>query len=236
MISPIPQPRLKGYRFPRSIISDAIWAYHRFALTLRDVEDLLAERGVTVSYEIIRAWVGKFGVQIAERVRAARKQPTDKWHLDEVVIAIREKKHWLWRAVDSNCEVLDILVQTRRNTRAAKRFISRLIARWGMPRVMITDKLRSYGAALRKLRLAVDHLSHKGLNNRVEGSHRPTRKREKIQGRFKSAHQAQRFLAIHEETANLFRPRSHKMNATTFRQNRVDAFCLWDKYASELAA
>ena len=236
MISPIPQPRLKGYRFPRSIISYAVWAYHRFALSLRDVEDLLAERGVTVSYETIRAWAGKFGAQIAKRVRAARKQPTDKWHLDEVVIAIRGKKHWLWRAVDSNGEVLDILVQTRRNACAAKRFISRLIARWGMPRVIITDKLRSYGAALRKLGLAVDHRSHKGLNNRVEGSHRPTRKREKIQGRFKSARQAQRFLAIHEETANLFRPRRHKMNATTFRQNRADAFCQWDKYASELAA
>lgn len=224
MISPIPQPRLKGYRFPRSIISYAIWAYHRFALSLRDVEDLLAERGVTVSYETIRAWFGKFGSQIAKRVRAARKQPTDKWHLDEVVIVIREKKHWLWRAVDSNGEVLDILVQTRRNARAAKRFISRLICRWGLPRVIITDKLRSYGAALRKLGLSVDHRAHKGLNNRVEGSHRPTRKREKIQGRFKSARQAQRFLAVHDETAYLFRPHRHKMNVTTFRQNRADAF------------
>jgi putative transposase len=156
--------------------------------------------------------------------------------LDEVVIAMRGKKHWLWRAVDSTGEVLDILVQTRRNARAAKRFISRLVAGWGMPRVIIADKLRSYGAALRKLGLAVDHRSHKGLNNRVEGSHRPTRKREKIQGRFKSARQAQRFLAIHEETANLFRPRRHKINATTFRQNRAYVFCQRDKYASELAA
>lgn len=153
-----------------------------------------------------------------------------------MVIAIRGKKHWLWRAVDSNGEVLDILVQTRRNARAAKRFIYRLIARWGMPRVIITDKLRSYGAALRKRGLAVDHRSHEGLTNRVEGSHSPVRKREKIQGRFKPARQAQRFLAIHEETANLLRPRRHKMNATTFRQNRADAFCQRDKYASELAA
>lgn len=236
MISPIHQPRLKSYRFPRSIISYAVWAYHRFALSLRDVEDLLAECDVTVIYETIRAWVGKFGAQIAKRVRAARKQPTDKWPSGEGVIAIRGNKHWLWRAVDSNGEVLDILVQTRRNARAAKRFISRLIARLGMPRVIFTDKLRSYGAALRKLGLAVDHRSHKGLNNRVEGSHRPTRKREKTQGPFKSARQAQRFLAIHEETANLFRPRRHKMNATTFRQNRADASCQWDKYASELAA
>ena len=236
MISQTSQPRLKGYRFPRSIVSYAVWAYHRFALSLRDVEDLLAERGVTVIYETIRAWVGKFGAQIAKRVRAARRQPTNKWHLDEVVITIRGKKHWLWRAVDSNGEILDILVQTRRNARAAKRFISRLIARWGMPRVIITDKLRSYSAALRKLGLAVDHRAHKGLNNRIEGSHRPTRKREKVQGRFKSARQAQRFLAVHDETANLFRPRRHTMTATTFRQKRADAFCEWAGCASELAA
>lgn len=236
MISQTFQPRLKGYRFPRSIISYAVWAYHRFALSLRDVEDLLAERGVTVSYETIRAWVGKFGAQIAKRVRAARRQPTDKWHLDEVVITIRGKKHWLWRAIDSNGEILDILVQTRRNARAAQRFISRLIARWGMPRVIITDKLRSYGAALRKLGLAVDHRAHKGLNNRIEGSRRPTRKREKVQGRFKSARQAQRFLAVHDETANLFRPRRDTMSATTYRQKRADAFCEWAGCASELAA
>ncbi len=146
-----------------------------------------------LSYETIRAWVGKFAPQIAKRVRAARWRPTDKWHLDEKVIMINGVRHWLWRAVDSNGEVLDIFVQSRRNARAAKRFISRLITHWGEPRVIVTDKLRSNGAALRKLGLNVDH--------------RPTRKREKIQGRFKSARQAQRFLSVHDETADLFRPR-----------------------------
>ncbi len=199
---------------------------------MRDVEDLLAERGDTVSYETIRAWAGKFGAQIAKRVRAARRQPTDKWHLDEVVITIRGKKHWPWRAVDSNGEILDLLVQTRRNARAAKRIISRLLARWGMPRVIITDKLPSYSAVLRKLGLAMDHRAHKGC----EGSHRLTRKREKILGRFKSARQAQRFLAVHDETANLFRPRRHTMTATTFRRKRADAFCEWAGCAIELAA
>lgn len=160
-----------------------------------------------LSYETIRAWVGKFAAQIAKRVRAARSRPTDKWHVDEVVIMINGVRHWLWRAVDSNGEVLDIFVQSRRNARAAKRFISRLITHWGEPRVIVTDKLRSYGAALRKLGLNVDHRAHKELNNRIEGSHRPTRKRKKIQGRFKSARQAQRFLSVHDETANLFRPR-----------------------------
>ncbi len=138
MISQISQPRLKGYRFPRSIISYAGSAYHRFALSLRD-EDLLAERGIKVSYETIRSWVRKFGTQIAKHVRAARQQPSDKWHLDEGVIIIRGVKHWLWRAVAGNGEVLDILVQSRRNARAAKRFIARLVARWGTPRVIVAD-------------------------------------------------------------------------------------------------
>lgn len=236
MIRQIPQPRLKGYRFRRSIISCAVWAYHRFALGLRDVEDLLAERGIIVSYETIRAWVGKFGAQIAKRIRSVRIQPSDKWHLDEVAIMIRGRKHWLWRAVDSNGTVLDILVQTRRNARAAKRFIARPIARWGKPRVIITDKLRSYGAALRKPGLDADHRAHKGLNNRIEGSHRPTRKREKIQGRFKSARQAQRFLTVHDETANLFRLRRHKITASQYRQTRATAFNHWNDCAGALRA
>lgn len=148
MIGHVSAPRLKGHRFPRSIISYAVWAYYRFSLSLRDVEALLAERGVVVSYGSIRAWVGQFGSQIAKRVRAVRPRLTDKWHLDEVALMINGMRHWLWRAVDSNGEVLDILVQTRRNARAAERFISRLITRWGERRVIVTDKLCSYGAAL----------------------------------------------------------------------------------------
>ena len=131
MISQVSAPRLKGHRFPRSIISYTVWAYHRFSLSLRDVEDLLAEQGIVVSYETIRAWVGKFAPQIAKRVQPARWRPTDKWHLDEMVIMINGVRHWLWRAVDSNGEVLDIFVQSRRNARAAKRFISRLITPLG---------------------------------------------------------------------------------------------------------
>lgn len=236
MIGQVSAPRLKGHGFPRSIISYAVWAYYRFSLSLRDVEDLLAERGVVVSYESIRAWVRKFGSQIAKRVRAARSRPTEKWYLDEVVIMINGMRHWLWRAVDSNGQVIEILAQPRRNARAAKRFISRLITRWGEPRVIVTDKLRSYGAALRKLGLNVDHRAHKGLNNRIEGSHRPTRKREKTQGRFKSARQAQRFLAAHDETANLFRPCRHKMTASGYRHNLAAAFDRWNDCAKSMAA
>lgn len=135
-----------------------------------------------------------------------------------------------------NGEVLDILVQTRRNAQAAKRFISRLIARWGEPRVIVTDKLRSYGAAPRKLGTNVDQRAHKGPTNRIEGSHRPTRKREKIQGRFKSARQAQRLLSAHDETANLFRPRRHKMTASAYRQNLATALERWNDCANSMAA
>lgn len=163
-----------------------------------------------MSYETVRARVRKFRHQMAKRVRTVRGKPADKWHLDEVVITFRGVRHWLWRAVDNEGQTLDILVQARRIARAARRFISRLVPRWGVPRVIITDKLRSYRAILRKLPLDVDHRAYQGLNNRIEGSQRKTRKREKIQGRFKSARQAQRLLAVHDETLNLFRPAATK--------------------------
>ncbi len=141
---PIHMPRLKGFRYPREIIAYAVWAYHRLALSTADVEDLLAARGVIVSREAIRLWVKRFGRHFADCVRRDRPRPSDKWHLDEVVITIRGKKHWLWRAIDANCDVLDILVQKRRNAKAAKRFFKKLVAEFGEPRVVITDKLRSY--------------------------------------------------------------------------------------------
>jgi len=135
---PTSLPRLKGYRFPREIIAYAVWAYHRFALSMADVEDLLAERGVIVSREAVRLWVNRFGRHFANCIRRDRPRPNDKWHLDEVVIPIRGKKHWLWRAIDANGEVLDILVQTRRSGKAAKRFFKGLITQFGAPRVVIT--------------------------------------------------------------------------------------------------
>jgi putative transposase len=234
MISQVSQPRLKGFRFPRSIISYAVWACHRFALSLRDVEDLLAERGVIVSYESIRVWCQRFGTQIAARIRRDRPAPADKWHLDEVVSPFGGQKHWLWRAVDANGDVLEILVQSRRNARAAKRFLKKLMKRWGVPRVLVTDKLRSYGAAVRDVCPGVDHRSHKGLNNRAEASHRSTRRREKIMGRFKSARQAQRFLSVHDQTAAIFRPKRHRISAASYRHARADAFSLWSDYAAEM--
>ena len=182
MINQVSQPRLKGFQFTRSIISYAIWAYHRFGLSLRDVEDLFAERGVIASYESIRAWCQRFATQIVAKIRRNRPTPADRWHLYEVVISIRGRKHWLWRAVDANGDVLEILMQSRRNAHAAKRFLMKFMKRWGVPRVLVTDKLRSYCVAVRDLCPSVDHRSPKGLNHRSEASHRHTRRRDKIRG------------------------------------------------------
>lgn len=179
-------PRLKGNRFSQAIISYAVWTYHRFDLSTADVEDLLAERRITVSREAIRLWVNRFGQHFAHCIKRDRPRPNDKWHMDEVVITIRGRKHWQWRAIDAISDVLDILVQSRRNAKAAKRFFKRLVVRFGEPRVVITDNLRSYIKPTKTLAKNAEHRAHKGLNNAIEVSHRPTRKREKIMGRFKS--------------------------------------------------
>ena len=228
--------RLKGFRFPRSVIGYAVWAYHRFALSLRDVEDLLAARGIIVSYETVRDWVARFGSQFAAKTRRHRPHLADKWHLDEVVLPIKGRKHWLWRAVDANGDVLDILVQSRRNKTAAKRFFRKLFRRWGAPRVLITDKLRSYAAAKADIAPGIEHRQHKGINNLAEASHRHTRRREKVMGRFKSPGQAQRFASVHDQTTALFRPKRHRLSARSYRHARTDAFEIWNDYTTELAA
>ena len=229
-------PRLKGFRFPREVISYAIWAYHRFALSTADVEDLLAERGVVVSREAIRLWVNRFGHHFASCIKRDRPRAADKWHLDEVVISIRGEKYWLWRAVDANGDVLDILVQKHRNAKAANRFFRRLVDRFGEPRVVITDKLKSYIKPIKTVAPNADHRAHKGLNNRIEGSHRPTRKREKIMGKFKSPGHAQRFLETHDQLTTIFRPRRYRLSAKSYRHARSDAADLWNSYALEMTA
>ena len=233
---PIDLPPLKGFRYPREIIAFAVWAYHRLALSTADVEDLLAARGVIVSREAIRLWVNRFGSYFADCIRRERPRPNDKWHMDEVVITIRGKKHWLWRAIDADGDVLDILVQTRRNAKAAKRFFQRLVSQFGEPRVVITDKLRSYIKPVKTQVPNADHRAHKGLNNAIEVSHRPTRKREKIMGRFKSHRQAQRFLSAHDQINLIFRPRRYQLTATSYRHARNDAFSLWADYTAEMTA
>jgi putative transposase len=213
-------PRLKGFRYPGEVIAYAVRAYHRFPLSTADTEDLLAARGVIVSRETVRLWVNRFGRHFADCIRRERPRPNDKWHMDEVVIMVRGKKHWLWRAIDARGDVLDILVQTRRNAKAARRFFQRLVAQFGEPRVVITDKLRSYIKPIKTLAPDADHRAHKGLNNAIEVSHRPTRKREKIFGRFKSHWQAQRFLSAHDQINLIFRPRRYQLTAASYRHAR----------------
>jgi putative transposase len=229
-------PRLKGFRFPREIVAYAVWAYHRFALSTADVEDLLAERGIIVSRETVRLWINRFGRHFATCIRRDRPKPNDKWHMDEVVIAIGGEKFWLWRAIDADGDVLDILVQQRRNTKAAKRFFSRLVKEFGSPRVVVTDKLGSYVKPIEAIAPDADHRAHKGLNNRIENSHRQTRKREKIMGRFKSPRQAQRFLSAHDQINTIFRPRRYNLSTISYRHARADAFSLWADYTEEMAA
>jgi putative transposase len=236
MKTPNNMPHLKGFRCPREIISYAVWTYHRFALSTADVEDLLAERGVIISCEAIRLWINRFGRHFANCIRRDRPRPNDKWHMDEVMITIRRKKHWLWRAIDANGDVLDILVQTWRNAKAAKRFFQRLVAQFGEPRAVITDKLRSYIKPIKTLAPDADHRAHKCLNNAIEVSHRPTRKREKMFGWFKSHRQAQRFLSAHDQINLIFRPRRYQITATSYRHARNDAFSLWADYTAEMAA
>src|SRR5690242_12220151 len=221
-------PLYAGYRYPAELISYAVWLYFRFPLSLRMVEEMLAARGISDTYETIRQWGLKFGREFANRLRRRAPRRGDKWHLDEVVITIAGQKHWLWRAVDQEGFVLDVLVQSRRDKKAAKRLLRKLLKKQGRaPRVLITDKLRSYGAAKREVMPGVEHRQHKGLNNRAENSHQPTRRRERIMKRFKSPRQAQRFLPAHDQINNLFLLPRHRMPATEYRAARAQAFEAW---------
>src|SRR5215203_1243802 len=206
-MEPTRHPRYARHRFPAEVISHAVWLYFRFPLSLRMVEEMLAVRGIAVSHETVRQWARKFGQAFANQIRRRLPSPGDKWHLDEVCLMIAGQKHWLWRAVDQDGVVLDVLVQRRRDKRAAKRLLRKLLKRQTrVPRVMITDKLASYSAAQREVMPSVEHRRHKGLNNRAENSHQPTRRRERQMKRFKSAGQAQRFLSAHDQIGNLVCP------------------------------
>ena len=223
-----PDPMYAGYRFPAEVISYAIYLYFRFPLSLRMVEEMLALRGITVSHETVRQWGLKFGRAIAARIRQRRLARGDKWHLDEVVISIAGTRHHLWRAVDQDGFVLDVLVQRRRDTTAAKRLLRKLLKKQGRaPRVLITDKLKSYAAAKKDLKLRCEHRQHKGLNNRAENSHQPTRQRERQMKRFKSPRQVQRFLSIHDPIDNLVHLRRDHRSASDYRAVRAQAFAAW---------
>ena len=222
-------PSYHGYRFPPEIISHAVWLYHRFGVSFRDVEDLLTQRGVTVSYEAIRLWYLTFGSAYARRLKRRQGRRGDTWHLDEVFVTIQGRRHYLWRAVDQDGDVLDILVQSRRDCRAAKRVFCKLLkGQERQPGRLVTDKLSSYRAAHRAVMPSVAHRTDRYANNRAEVSHQPTRQRERQMRRFKSAAHAQRFLSVHGLVLNLFRVGRHLLRSVHHRVLRGRAFVEWD--------
>ena len=237
MKTAMPAHPYKNHRFPAEIISHAVWLYFRFCLSYRDVEELLFARGVTVTYEAIRKWCRKFGQAYANELRHRRPKPGDKWHLDEVFLTINSERYYLWRAVDQDGHILDILVQRRRNKKAAKKFFRKLLTGLTyVPRVIITDKLKSYGAAKQELLPGVEHRQHRYLNNRAENSHQPTRQRERRMQGFKSPGHAQRFLSAYGPIAQHFRPRRHRLSAPSYRHVLAQRFQSWHEVTGTAAA
>ena len=220
----------KRHRFPPDIISYAVWLYFRFNLSQRDIEDFLAQRGISVSYESIRLWCIKFGQMYAKRLKRRHQGYGDTFYIDEVFVKTNGKQQYLWRAVNQDGEIVDVFLQSRRDSAATKRFFKRLLRRHGSePREIVTDKLRSYGVAHRELIPDTIHNTSQYANNRAELSHQPTRVRERIMRRFKSAAQAQRFLNVHSAVYNLFNLGRHLMSAEHYRKLRIDAFGRWTR-------
>jgi putative transposase len=220
----------KRHRFPPEIISYAVWLYYRFNLSHRDIEDLLAERGITVSREAIRLWCIKFGALYDRRLKGKHRGFGDTFYIDEVFIKINGKQYYLWRAVDQDGEVVDVYLQAKRDGAAAKRFFKRLLrSHGGEPRKIITDKLRSYGVAHRELIPATIHSTEQYENNRAEQSHEATRVRERGMRKFKSVGQAQRFLGAHAAVSNLFNLGRHLVRAEHYRNLRESAFAEWSR-------
>ena len=216
-------PNYRGYRFPPEIIARAVWLYHRFTLSFRDVEDLLAERNVTVSYETIRQWCLTFGPEYARRIKKSQGPQGDRWFLDEVVI--QGKRRYLWRAVDQDGDLSEILVQKRKDTKAAKRFFRKALrSQTAVPIEITTDKLRSYVSAKREVMPSVPHCQDHYANNRAEVSHEPTREQERQMRGFRSDGHAQRFLSVHGQVNNLFRLGRHLLRAKNYRELRSRAF------------
>lgn len=214
----------RGYRFPPDIIAHAVWLYHRFTLSLRDIEDLLAEHGITVSYETVRQWCATFGPHYARRIKKCSGPRGDCWLLDEVTVSIQGQRRYLWRAVDQDGDVIDILVQKRKDTRAAKRFFIKLLKSQGQ---MPIDRLGSYRVAKRHIMSSVPHCQDRYANNRAEVSHQHTREQERQMRGFRSDGHAQRFLSVHGQFHNLFRLGRHLLQATNYRILRSRAFSPW---------
>jgi len=229
--------RNKGYRYPAEVIAHCVWLYHRFPLSFRQVEEHMLARGAIVPYETIRQWCAKFGPTYARALRRRRPRAGDKWHLDEVFVKINGERRYLWRAVDQDGNVLDILVQSRRDAKAAKRFLPKLIKKkCRTPQVLVTDKLRSYGVARREMIRSVEHRRSKYLNNRAENSHQPTRQRERAMKGFRSPGGAQQFLSVFSAISPHFRPRRHRLTALQYRDQMTDRFTTWNEIIGMPAA
>lgn len=227
---PAPADPYRRHRFPPEIIAHAVWLYYRFALSFRDVEELLAARGVVVSYEAVRLWCTKFGPNVAAGLRKVRRPVGRSWFLDEVFVRINGVHHYLWRAVDQHGVVVDILVQSRRDRAAAERFFRQLLRRSGVtPHTITTDRWASYKAALPGVLSRVRHQRGHWLNNRAENSHQPTRERERHMRRFKSKKQAQRFVSVHNLVTSHFRPRRHLLSADRYRAIQQQRFRAWNR-------
>jgi putative transposase len=220
----------KRHRFPPDIIRYAVWLYYRFNLSYRDIEDLLAQRGITVSREAIRLWYIKFGAIYTRRLKRKHRGYGDTFYIDEVFVEISGKQHYLWRAVDQDGEVVDVYLQAKRDGTAAKRFFKRLLRPGGSePRNIVTDMLRSYGVAHRELVPEAIHSTKQYENNRAEQSHESTRARERGMRRFKSIRQAQRFVTVHAAVSNLFNLARHLVRAQNYRDLRTVAFADWGR-------
>ena len=227
----------KGHRYPVEIISHCVWLYYRFALSLRDISEMMLERGVVVSHETVRQWCAKFGQGYANQLRRRRPRPGDKWHVDEVFIRINGQHHYLWRAVDQDGNVVDVLVQCRRNAVAAKKFFRRLLKGLQyVPRVLVTDKPGSYQVAHRELLCSAEHRRSRYLNNRAENSHPPTRQRGRAMKRFASPRQAQRFVSAFRPITPHFRLRRHLLSASEWRREMTDRFAVWNEITGLSAA
>ena len=222
--------RYHRHRFSIEVVEQCVWLYYRFALSYRDVEEMMAKRGVQLTYETVRKWCEKFGPLYAAQLRKKRAKFGSKWHLDEVFIKMNGVQHYLWRAVDQNGVTIDILVQPRRDRWAALRFFRKLLdVTERAPRVVITDKLRSYAAAKRRILPEVEYRQSRYLNNHTENSHQPTRVRERQMKRFHSSQHAQRFLSIFESINAAFRARRHLFSATYASISSLAYDCLRDR-------
>jgi len=225
------------HRFPGEIISHAVWLYYRFTLSYRDVEEMLAQRGIMVSYEAFRYWCHKFGSNFIRSIRQRQRDVSHQWHIDEVFLKIKGRIYYLFRAVDQDGQVLDILMQSRRNKQAALQFFRRLLKQQGSaPRILVTDKLRSYRAAHQEMLSRTEHRTHRWANNRIENSHQPTRQRERRMRPFKSPGHAQRFLSVHGAIYSFFCPGRHLFAAPAYRKVLRQQLAGWNQLAGISAA